>query len=123
MYENSLGSVTAEVESLLTKKLNAKGRDLAAKLQDVGRALPARVRAQAQYLAEAEARCRNPKRANEYSAKRVAKARDSCVDHLNRVNPNDRKAWQRSAWLIGMIINGLLFVAIFGVVLAYFKVI
>jgi len=116
MYETSLASVTAEVETLLSEKFSVRGRNLAEKVHNAGRRLPRRIRAQFDYLVEAEARYQNPKTAHQYDPARVVAARDRCVRYLQKVDVDARRSYRRLAWLTGALVNlfilGLLFFAV-----------
>ncbi len=119
MYKTSLGSVTAEIEDLLVEKMSAKGRDLKQKIKSAGRRLPKHIRAQATYLAEAEARCNNAKRAHQYDPVRVVEARKQCVSHLEQVDRRAVRERRRGGWLAGLVVNLILLTALFFVVVSY----
>ncbi len=105
MYDTSLRSVTAEIESLLVQKLSVKGLDLNQKIKNAGRALPKSVRVHAQYLIEAEARYQNPKRAHQYDPHRVLEARKHCVSHLEKMDTRRLKSYRRTAVLVCIVVN------------------
>jgi len=105
MYKTSLRSVTAEIEELLSQKLSARGRDLKEKIKHAGRRLPKSVRLEAQYLIDAEARHRNPKRAGQYDPARVLSARKHCVDYLEKIDASQRRGNRRLAWFTGVLVN------------------
>jgi hypothetical protein len=113
MYETSLSSVTAEVETLLVEKFSAKGRDLAQKLSHVGRRLPKRVREQAQVLVEAQMRTRNPKLAHQYDPARVLAAQKACLDYLNKVDRGRLRSRGRAGWFTGLMVNLFIVIVLF----------
>jgi hypothetical protein len=119
MYKTSLGSVTAEIEELLADKMSAKGRDLHQKIKSAGRRLPKHIRAQATYLAEAEARCNNAKRAHQYDPVRVVEARKQCVDHLEKVDRNAVRIKRRGGWFTGLLFNIFVLTILFFAIVSY----
>lgn len=119
MYKTSLGSVTAEIEVLLAEKMSAKGRDLQQKIKSAGRRLPKHIRAHATYLAEAEARCNNAKRAHQYDPVRVVEARKQCVSHLEKVDRHAARDRRRGGWLSGLVVNLFLLTILFFVIVSY----
>ena len=119
MYKTSLGSVTAEIEELLVEKMSAKGRNLNQKIKSAGRRLPKHIRNQANYLAEAEARCNNAKRAHQYDPVRVIEARKQCVEHLEKIDTNAVRSRRRSGWFTGVVVNLSLLIVLFVVVASY----
>jgi len=121
MYKTSLGSVTAEVEDLLVEKLSAKGRNLQAKIKSAGHRLPRRIRGDAAYLAEVQARYQNPKTAHQYDPARVLKAQKHCVEELAKIDRKARAARQRQGWFTGLLFNLFLLALAFGALLVYFN--
>ncbi len=119
MYKTSLGSVTDEVEALLVEKLSAKGQDLQQKIKSVGRRLPKRIRAQAAYLIEVEARCKNPKHAHEYDPARVLDAQKQCVAHLERIDPKAQRSRRRLGWFTALLVNMFFLAVLFAVALHF----
>ncbi|MFQ5438535.1 MAG: hypothetical protein ACE5DK_06880 [Paracoccaceae bacterium] len=117
MYKTSLGSVTAEIEALLVDKLSAKGLNLQQKIKSARRRLPRRIRKQADYLIEVEARYRNPKRAHQYDPERVLKARKQCVDHLEKIDRNARRRYGRISFLTTVLVNLFLMCILVAVVI------
>jgi len=113
MYKTSLGSVTKEIEDLLVEKFSAKGRNLNEKIRSVRRQIPRRIREHAAYLAEAESRWRNPKRAHQYDAKKVLEARKQCVRHLEKIDRAQIRARKRLAWFTGALINVFILLLLF----------
>lgn len=119
MYKTSLGSVTAEIEDLLVEKFSAKGGDLNQKLKSAGRRLPRKIREQAAYLAEAEARCSNPKHAHLYDPAKVVEARKQCVEHLEKVDRSAIRSRRRGGWRTGLVVNLSLLLVLFILAVAY----
>ena len=105
MYDNSLTSVTAEVETLLVDKLAAKGRNLKEKINFVGRSLPRRIRSHAKYLVDAEVRFQNPKLAHQYDPKRLLAAQKHCVSYLEKIDRKRHKSFNRTAILVCTVVN------------------
>jgi hypothetical protein len=98
------------VAALMEERLRIKGRGLAEKLQRGGRALPRRVRAAAQVLAEAAHMAQNPKLLLQVDQEQIAVAYDLCVNHLNGVN-----RWQRRmGWLTGFAASVAFIVLVVG---------
>ncbi|MBZ0129208.1 MAG: hypothetical protein K8F59_08845 [Rhodobacteraceae bacterium] len=108
MYNTSLKSVTAEIEDLLVEKFSARGRDLKAKLKSAGRRLPRRIRSEAEYLVEAEARCANPKRASQYDPARVVEAHRRCVAYLQKLDTRIARSRRRTSIMASILVNLLL---------------
>ena len=119
MYDTSLGSITAEIETLLADRMSAKGRDLEQKVKSVGRRLPKRVREQATYLVQAQSRTKNPKRAAQYDPERVVEAHKIVVEYLGKVDPRAARNVKRLGWFTGMLVN-LVLIAIAASIAAYY---
>jgi len=119
MYKTSLGSVTAEIEALLVEKFSAKGLDLKQKVQHSGRKLPRNIRKHIDYLIEAEARYRNPKRAHQYDSARVLQARKQCVEQLEKIDRQASRSYGRLAVFTGILVNLTILVGLFAVAAYY----
>lgn len=68
-----------------------RGETLAEKLRKGGRLLPKKVRREAAYIAETEARMEVPKFAFQYDAARIEKAEKMVRRFLEEVDPADRR--------------------------------
>lgn len=121
MYDTSLASITAEVETLLADRMSAKGRDLEQKLKSVGRRLPKRVREQALYLVQAQSRTKNPKRAAQYDPERVVAAHKVVVDYLSKFDRRAARSVKRLGWFTGMLVNLVLIAIAVSVAVYYLK--
>lgn len=108
------------VSALLGEKLRVRGDTLDARLRKAGRRLPRRVRQAGAVLVQATQMVRNPKLMHLVDDAVVAAAYDTCLRHLNTVNPN--KA--RMDLLVGIaahIAFSLLVVAILVIVTLYWR--
>ena len=85
----TIQQMAERVASLMEERLGTKGDGLAEKLRRGGRALPRKVRHQADFLAEAAHLSQNPKMLLQIDHDKVAAAYDVCVRHLGRL-PNTR---------------------------------
>ena len=82
-----MGSVSVQqmadrVAALMEERLRIRGTGLAEKLRRGGRALPRRIRAEAELLAAAAEKARVPKLLMQLDHERVAAAYDACVRYL-----------------------------------------
>jgi flagellar biosynthesis/type III secretory pathway ATPase len=103
-------TTTAEdLRRLFEDRLRIKGRSLEAQVAKAGRQLPKRVRADARYIAEAVTLRQNPKLARMIDESQIARARQNVVEHLEKINPNDR--------LKGRVLNWLGAISAFGITL------
>lgn len=91
MNPQTLHQMAERVAALMEERLGAKGTGLRAKLASRGRALPRRLRAEAELLAEAEARSLNPKLARQIDLERVSLAYDALVRHLKPLGAGARR--------------------------------
>lgn len=79
------------VAGLLEERLRIRGTGLSEKLRKGGRLLPRKVRAAAEYLAQAAALAQNPKLLMQIDNGAVAEAYDQCLRHLGGVDAGDRR--------------------------------
>jgi len=82
-----MGSVSVQqmadrVAALMEERLRMRGAGLAEKLRRGGRALPRRIRAEAELLAAAAEKAHVPKLLMQLDHERVAAAYDACVRYL-----------------------------------------
>ena len=68
-----------------------RGETLAEKLRKGGRLLPRKVRREAEFIAETEARLAVPKFAFQYDAARISRAEKAVRRFLEEVDPADRR--------------------------------
>jgi hypothetical protein len=83
--------MTDRVAALLEERLGVRGRTLQDKVRKAGRRLPKKVRAAADYLADAQAMAQNPKLLVRLDEGEVADAYDICLRHLGGVNRGERR--------------------------------
>ncbi len=76
------------VATLLEERLRVKGDTLEARLARAGRRLPRKVRDAGAVLAQATMMIRNPRLMYQVDDGKVAAAYDTCLRHLNSVNPS-----------------------------------
>jgi len=92
MGAGSVQQMAERIAELMEERLGVRGNGLADKLRRGGRKLPARVRAEAELLAEAAAQADNPKLLARLDHARIARAYDQCLKHLRRA-----RIWERRA--------------------------
>jgi hypothetical protein len=120
-YETSLSSVIGEIEVMLKAKFGANGRNLAAKVDNVGRQLPRDVRKHLQLLIDAEARTENPKFANQYDPKAILKSFEVCKRYLEGVDLGAKRSYRRTAWLAGAVFNLFIVIGLFALGLSLLR--
>jgi hypothetical protein len=76
------------VADLLEQRLRVKGDTLEAKLARAGRSLPRKVRDAGAVLVQATMMIRNRRLLHQVDDEKVAAAYDTCLRHLNTVNPS-----------------------------------
>ncbi|MCF6444020.1 hypothetical protein [Nereida sp. MMG025] len=81
----------AEITDLVRAKLSLRGNSLAVQMSRARRRLSKSLIADGVYLAQAAALAKNPKLARQIDAKRVSRAHLRLRDHLETVNPRDRR--------------------------------
>ncbi|MDP1669962.1 hypothetical protein [Phaeovulum sp.] len=92
MNPQTLHQMSERVAQLMEERLKARGTGLRAKLAHRGRALPRKLRAEAELLVEAEARSVSPKLARQIDMERVSLAYDALVRHLKPIGASARRA-------------------------------
>lgn len=103
-----LNEKSETLKTLLRSKHGARGKSLTARIDHAGRRLPKRVQAQARVIAEAEKMPAHPKLAATLDHARIAKAYDAVQDHLNGVDPKERRKGKLLGWLGGQVFNLML---------------
>ncbi len=78
----SVQQMADRVAALMEERLRIRGAGLAAKLRRGGRALPRRVRAEAELLAAAAEQAQMPKLLRQLDHRRVTAAHDACLRYL-----------------------------------------
>ncbi len=112
--------MTDRVAALLEERLGVRGRTLQDKVRKAGRRLPKKVRAAADYLADAQAMAQNPKLLVRLDEGEVADAYDICLRHLGGVNRGER----RKTALVGAVASaafGMLVVVLLAIGVAYWR--
>lgn len=104
--------------ALLDDKLSLRRGPLRTRLRRAGRRLPARIRAQAQIVAEAEALAAHPKLARRIDHTSVSHAFAEVRAHLRAIDPADRRRGALLGMLGGLAFNLLLLT---GLVLALLR--
>jgi hypothetical protein len=79
------------VAALLEERLRVKGDTLEARLNRAGRRLPRKVRDAGAVLVQATQMIRNPKMMHLVDDETVALAYDTCLRHLNTVDPAEAR--------------------------------
>ncbi len=97
-----------ELCALLDEKLSLGRGPLQTRLNRAGRRLPARIRDQAQVVAEAETLAAHPKLARRIDHARVARAHAEARAHLRSIDPADRRRGAVLGILGGLAFNLLL---------------
>ena len=85
----SVQQMADRVSELLGQKLRVKGDTLELRLNRAGRRLPRKVREAGAVLVQATQMIRNPKLMHQVEYEAVALAYDTCLRHLNTVDPKD----------------------------------
>ena len=104
--------------ALLDEKLSLRRGPLQTRLSRAGRRLPARIRAQAQLVVEAETLAAHPKLALRIDRDRVACAHAEVRAHLRSIDPADRRRGAILGLLGGLAFNLLLLA---GLTLAFLR--
>ncbi len=113
-----MSQMAQDLCALLDEKLSLRRGPLQTRLNRAGRRLPARIRAQAQLVAEAETMAAHPKLALRVDRDRVARAHAEVCAHLRRIDPADRRRGAILGMLGGLAFNLLLLA---GLALAFLR--
>lgn len=111
MSAMAIQQMADRVAQLLEERLGLGGRDLPAKLGRGRRLLPRKVREDAEVLAAAAERARNPKLLGQIDMGAVADAYDTCLRHLTKIDPATRRR-DAIAGMLGFIGYGLMFLTL-----------
>ena len=116
MSAMTVHQMAERVAGLMQERLGVRGKGLAGKLRRGRRALPRKLRPEADLLAAAEAQAENPKLALQLDDARIAQAYDALVRHLSPMGRSDRRvAMLRSAAAsaaLALLVVAALFIAI-----------
>lgn len=91
MSEQEISEKTALLSERLTQRLGASGPTLAAQVNKAGRALPRRLRKDAQYVATAAQMVNHPKLRNFIDERQVNRASRHLATYLKGVDPVERR--------------------------------
>ncbi len=108
MQTDDISHLAQELCALLDEKLSLRRGTLQTRLNRAGRRLPARIRAQAQVVAEAETLAAHPKLARRIDHLRVTRAHAEVRAHLRSIDPADRRRGALLGVLGGLAFNLLL---------------
>ncbi len=75
-----------EISNLLTERLRIKGRSLEQKIYRSGRQMPARIKRDAQSVAQAMVLCQNPKLARMVDQAAIGRAAENVISHLTSID-------------------------------------
>jgi len=103
MGSASLQQMADRVADLLEERLGIEGQDLGEKLRRGGRILPRNIRREAEFLASSAAAAADPRTLGGIDHPHVARAYDTCLQHLKGMSPDvvRRKARVRMLARIG----------------------
>jgi len=87
----SVQQMADRVAALLEERLRLRGDTLAAKLKAGRRALPKKIRMEAEYLAMAAEHARAPKLELQLDHERIAAAYDACLHYLKPLGAAERR--------------------------------
>ncbi|MDG1129067.1 MAG: hypothetical protein P8N68_08185 [Paracoccaceae bacterium] len=118
MQTDDISHMAQELCTLFDEKLSLRRGTLQTRLNRAGRRLPARIRAQAQLVAEAETLADHPKLALRIDHVRVARAHAEVRAHLRSIDPADRRRGAILGLLGGLAFNLLLLA---GLTLAFLR--
>ena len=108
MSGDMLTNTANDLQRLFEERLRIKGRSLEQQVYKAGRQLPKRVRTDANYIAQAVTLRQNPKLARMIDENQIARARRNVIEHLEKIDPQDR--------LKGRILNWAAAISAFGII-------
>lgn len=109
-------NMTCDVERLLDRHLNVRGRSLDHALRKAGRRLPAALRRDGQVLVEASKRAGHPKLRHHVDAAEVARAHAALTAHLRGIDPGDLRKG-RGLDILGTLLFNL--IVLFSLLVAF----
>ena len=112
MTQDEFATRSEEICTLLADKLSLTRGSLQQRLRSAGRRLPARIREQAQILAEAESLAGHPKLARRVDPDQLNRAFAEVRTHLTTIDAADRRRGAVLGILGGLAFNLLLFAAL-----------
>ena len=118
MQTDDISHMAQDLCALLDEKLSLRRGPLQTRLGRAGRRLPARIRAQAQLVAEAEMLAAHPKLCLRIDRDRVTRAHAEVRAHLRSIDPADRRRGAILGLLGGLAFNLLLLA---GLTLAFLR--
>ncbi|MCH2163790.1 MAG: hypothetical protein MK098_03930 [Marinovum sp.] len=95
----------ASLAELVREKVGSRGSDLAVLANKAGRRLPKRVRADMVRLAEALQMAHHPKLSRQLDWAELRRAFDRVTEHLETLDPADRRKGARLSWLGNNVFN------------------
>ena len=98
-----------EIRTLMEQRLWVKGRNLKVQTRKAGRRLPRRIRQDLKFLTDAAEIAENPKLSRMVDDRKVTRARDNIVFHLQTLNPR-AALWTMILNITASIALGLLVV-------------
>ncbi len=116
MAQRSVADMAEEISDLLGARLGVRGEGLEERIARAGRRLPARIRARALEIAEAETCSRNPRLACRIDPVSLERTYREVAAHLRRIDPVERRIGALLSILasiaLGLILLFALFVAV-----------
>lgn len=95
------------ISALLFEKLGIRGKGLEVRLRRAGRLVPRRVRADAQFLAQAAALSKNPKLIKMIDPEKANAAYQACVRYFESIDVQARRRNLLLGWFGGVAFIGL----------------
>lgn len=109
MSGDMLPKIAEEMSALFRERLRLRGKTLEQQLHQAGRQLPKPIRRDAKTVVDALAVQGNPKLARMVDEKRIARAGENVIAHLQMIDPYDR--------LKARVLNWLGAISAFGIIL------
>lgn len=106
-----LNTKSESLRAMLRSKYGVRGKTLEAGITRAGRHLPKHIRREARVITEAEALPPHPKLVATVDSESVSKAYEVVRDHLNGIDPKDRRRGKLLSWLGGQVFNLILIVS------------
>ncbi|WP_420862440.1 hypothetical protein [Algirhabdus cladophorae] len=100
-----------EVATLMQQKLRLRGRSIAVTAQKARRDMPPKLRKKAAFLVDQATLAQSPKLNRMMDVKAIEDAHLALVDHLEAIDPKDRRRGAVLGWL-GSVSFGLIVLAV-----------
>ena len=100
-----------DLETLMQAKLGGSGKTLSTRFRRAGRSLPRRVQRAGRVITEAQKVAANPKLARLQNPKALAAAFSEVTNHLETIDPADRRKGMFLGVLGGLVFNLILLIA------------